>query len=32
MLAGFSVDYNKKGFAGIKDYIRLVSESVGISE
>lgn len=32
MLAGFSIDYRSKGFAGIKDYIRLVSESVGISE
>ena len=32
MLAGFSVDYSTKGFAGIKDYIRLVSESVRLSE
>lgn len=26
-LAGFSVDYDKKGFAGIKDYVKLVKES-----
>jgi len=32
MLAGFSIDYRSKGFAGIKDYLRLVSESVGLSE
>ena len=32
MLAGFSIDYRSKGFAGIKDYLRIVSESVGLSE
>lgn len=26
MLAGFSVDYGKKGFGGIRDYLRLVTE------
>ena len=28
MLAGFSIDYNEKGFAGIKDYMRLVEATV----
>ena len=28
MLAGFSIDYNKNGFAGIKDYMKLVEATV----
>ena len=32
MLAGVSVDYKRKGFAGIKDYVRLVSESVRVGK
>lgn len=32
LLAGVSVDYNRKGFAGIKDYIRLVSESMRVGK
>ena len=28
LLAGFSIDYNTKGFAGIKDYLKLVTESM----
>ena len=27
LLAGFSVEYDKKGFGGIKDYIKIVKES-----
>ena len=26
-LAGFSIDYSKKGFGGIKDYMKLVMET-----
>lgn len=32
LLAGFSIDYKRNGFAGIKDYIRLVSESVRVGK
>ena len=28
ILAGFSVEYDKKGFGGIKDYLKLVKESM----
>lgn len=28
ILAGYSIDYNKKGFGGIKDYMKLVKESM----
>ena len=28
LLAGFSIDYNTKGFAGIRDYLKLVTESM----
>jgi hypothetical protein len=27
LLAGFSIEYDKKGFAGIRDYIKIVRES-----
>ena len=29
ILAGFSIDYSKKGFGGIRDYMKLVRESAG---
>ena len=29
ILAGFSIDYKKKGFGGIRDYMKLVRESAG---
>jgi hypothetical protein len=32
MLAGISVDFKRKGFGGIKDYLRLVSDSVRAGE
>lgn len=30
MLAGFSIDYNKKGFGGIRDYLKLVEATVRV--
>ena len=28
-LAGFSIDYEKRGFAGIRDYMKLVDNTAG---
>jgi hypothetical protein len=30
LLAGFSIEYSKKGFAGIRDYFKIVRESRGV--
>ena len=30
MLAGFSIDYNQKGFGGIRDYLKLVEATVRV--